>query len=349
MSKKPTAFRLDDPDVLVEEAPTPKSRGKTSKPKALVAPDTELEKNLSPDETGTALAPAPEPAKRGFRWAGLFGVAFGALVSLALGLWVTELVEALFLRAQWLGWFGLGLAGLTGLALLVLVLRELIGIRRLTRVTELREAAETAAANDDMGAAKRVVARVMNLYRGDATTAKGRVELSSHAADIIDGRDRLKLAERHLLTAKDAEARGLILGAAKRVTAVTAISPRALVDIVYVFYESLRLIRRLATLYGGRPGGLGTAKLARMVLGHLALTGGVAMTDSLVQQLIGHGLAAKLSARLGEGVVNGLMTARIGLAALDVCRPLPHLERSAPALTDIMGELTTFGSADKQD
>lgn len=80
-----------------------------------------------------------------------------------------------------------------------------------------------------------------------------------------------------------------------------------------------------------------------MVVGHLALTGGIAMTDSIVQQLIGHGLAAKLSARLGEGVVNGLMTARIGLATLSVVRPLPYLSGKPPALGDIMSELTRFG------
>jgi putative membrane protein len=61
----------------------------------------------------------------------------------------------------------------------------------------------------------------------------------------------------------------------------------------------------------------------RHVIGHLAITGGMAVGDSLVQQMLGHGIAAKLSQRLGEGVVNGLLTARLGLAAIDVTRPLP--------------------------
>ncbi|MGO8315977.1 DUF697 domain-containing protein, partial [Rhizobium ruizarguesonis] len=55
---------------------------------------------------------------------------------------------------------------------------------------------------------------------------------------------------------------------------------------------------------------------------HLAVTGSIAVGDSLVKQVLGHGLASKLSARLGEGVINGLMTARIGIAAMDLCRPL---------------------------
>ena len=49
----------------------------------------------------------------------------------------------------------------------------------------------------------------------------------------------------------------------------------------------------------------------------------MAAGDSLIQQVLGHGIAAKLSARLGEGVLNGLLTARLGLAAIEVARPLP--------------------------
>jgi hypothetical protein len=69
------------------------------------------------------------------------------------------------------------------------------------------------------------------------------------------------------------------------------------------------------------PGFVGMARLGRAVLAHLAVTGTIAMGETLIQQIVGHGLAARLSARLGEGVVNGMMTARIGIAAMDVCRP----------------------------
>jgi putative membrane protein len=77
----------------------------------------------------------------------------------------------------------------------------------------------------------------------------------------------------------------------------------------------------------------------RHVIGHLAITGGMAVGDSLVQQMLGHGIAAKLSQRLGEGVVNGLLTARLGLAAIDVTRPLPFTALPRPALGDLAKDL----------
>jgi putative membrane protein len=74
----------------------------------------------------------------------------------------------------------------------------------------------------------------------------------------------------------------------------------------------------------------------RHVIAHLALTGGMAASDNLIQQMLGHGITAKLSAKLGEGLLNGLLTARLGLAAVDVTRPLPVAAQPRPARSDLV-------------
>src|ERR1043166_2106736 len=118
---------------------------------------------------------------------------------------------------------------------------------------------------------------------------------------------------------------------------------------LFVLVSAVMLVRRLADLYGGRPGLLGLIRLVRHIIAHLAFTGGMAAGDSLIQQMLGHGVAAKLSARLGEGVLNGLLTARLGLAAIEVARPLPFVALERPALADLVPDLIARRNAAERD
>ena len=126
------------------------------------------------------------------------------------------------------------------------------------------------------------------------------------------------------------------------------VTPTAALDILFVAALNLRMMRDLATLYGGRPSGLATVRLVRMVLGHLAVTGGLALSDNLLQHVVGKGLLGRLSARFGEGAVNGILTARVGLAARDVCRPVPQETTAKETLGSLMRELVTLAEEPRQ-
>ena len=124
--------------------------------------------------------------------------------------------------------------------------------------------------------------------------------------------------------------------AARRVATVTALVPLALADVAAALAANVSMIRRIAEIYGGRAGTLGSWRLTRAVLSHMVATGAVAVGDDMLEPIIGSSLVGKLSRRFGEGVVNGALTARVGVAAMEVCRPLPFSTTPRPKVRDIL-------------
>jgi putative membrane protein len=318
--RKPTSFRVEEVEVFVPpEQSVPSVAAEPSLPAARVRALPNLE--------------------RGLRWGSIFLGALGGLVGLLASLWLYDWVLQLMARDDWIGWAAVGLLGLVLLALLMIILREASGLFRLGRLGKIRHEADSAARQNDKTLAIDVTRRLKRFYAGREDLAWGLERLAEHEHDIMNAEELLRLDERTLIAPLDPVARSIVAASAKRVSVVTAVSPNAVIDMLFVAAQNLRMLRKLATLYGARPGTLSLLKLARMVVTHIVLTGGIALGDDVLHQVIGHGLTAKLSARLGEGLFNGALTTRIGIAAIDVCRPLPYVEQQRPRFREMVAEV----------
>jgi len=318
--RKPAAFRVEEVDVFVPPEPEP---------------------TAVPAEPPDARVRALPNLERGLRWGSIFFGALGGLVSLIASLWLYDWVLELLARDDWIGWATVGLLGLVLFAFLMIILRETTGLLRLGRLGKIRHEADSAARQNDKALAIDVTSRLKRFYAGREDLAWGLQRLAEHEHDIMNAEELLRLDERTLIAPLDPVARGIVAASAKRVSVVTAVSPNAVIDMLFVGTQNLRMLRKLATLYGARPGTLSLIKLARMVVTHIVLTGGIALGDDVIQQVIGHGLTAKLSARLGEGLFNGALTTRIGIAAIDVCRPLPYVEQQRPRFRELVAEVAS--------
>jgi putative membrane protein len=323
--RSPRAFSADDP-ALIEEP---------------IAPDG------APAEAGAATVKDGGLARptlanlggRGLRWGLLLVSALAGAAFLGAAAWFARLVSAALVREDWLGWTTLALMLTAALAGAMLLLRELIGFFRLARLGRLKADVGAAIRDRDQRRERKAALRLAALYAGRPDLAWSVRRFREHARDVHDPGELLALADRDVVAPLDVEGRRLITRSAKRVATVTALSPMVLIAVGYVAVENLRLLRALATLYGGRPGFIGALQLANMVFGHIVATGGIAMTDDLLGQFLGQDILRRLSRRLGEGAFNGALTARIGIAAIEVIRPLPYLAAKPPRARDVLGEV----------
>lgn len=235
-----------------------------------------------------------------------------------------------------LGWIGTGLFAAFVLAAALLAMRELAAWARLKRLDQVHGLVKDAAASGDLTQARAAVLRLERLYAGRPELDWARARLTDRKLEVFDAAVLLGLAETELMGPLDAAARLEVEAAARTVATVTALVPLALADVFAALAANLRMIRRVAEIYGGRAGSLGSWRLARTVLTHLVATGAVAAGDDLIETMAGGGLLSKLSRRFGEGVVNGALTARVGVAAIEVCRPMPFAVLPRPGVTNLV-------------
>jgi putative membrane protein len=330
-AREPRVFDPDDPKIVTPAA----------------APDID-EAGAPTEGSAPPLQPGVAGAdlKRGFGWGGLLISAMAGLAMLAASLSFAQFVSTALARQDWVGWIALSLLGVAAVAALVIALREVMGLLRLRRLTRMRKDVERALAGKDRAQERASVRKLRALFRGRSDVAWALARVRDHEGDVRDPGELLRLADREILVPLDLAARRTILKSAKRVSVVTAVSPIFWIAMIYVAVENLRLLRALAGLYGGRPGTVGSLRLARMVVGHIIATGGLALTDDLLGQFLGQDLLRRLSRRLGEGAFNGALTARIGAAAVEVTRPLPYLDAEPVRARDILPELFRRRSAD---
>ena len=262
--------------------------------------------------------------------------AFGALFSFVLSVAAWDFVTGLFQRNVALGWIAFVLVALAVLAAVVLAGKEWAAFARLARLDGLRARALDARMAADLKGARAVVAAMVGLYAARGDTAWGRARLAERQDEVMDADALLALAEVELLVPLDAEARLVVEMAARQVAMVTALVPLALADVATALVANLRMIRRIAEIYGGRSGSFGSLRLLRKVFSSLVATGAVALTDDLIGSVAGGGVLSKLSRRFGEGVVNGALTARVGVAAMELCRPLPFGVAERPGVTALV-------------
>ena len=288
---------------------------------------------------------ATRPRSRLAAW---FWRLLGAVILFFVSVSAWDFVAGLVARNVWLGWAAIGLVALFLAVCLAIIVKEWAALARLARIERLHDEAARVAGANDLAGARALTARLSALYAGREDMRWGRERLKDGTENAFDADTLLALAEDALLVPLDARASRVVEAAARQVATVTAIVPLAFADVAAALTANLRMIRRIAEIYGGRSGTLGSWRLTRAVITHLVATGAVAVGDDLLGSIGGGHLVSRISRRFGEGLVNGALTARVGVAAMDVCRPLPFAAHKRPRVTRLVQRALT-GLFDRGD
>ena len=326
--RKPRVFDADDPALSPSSASQPETAGENRKADAAADRETGNTASLSPSQSPAA-GNASNPLDRGIKWGMLLFTAMFFLLLLAAGVWFARFTAVALNREDWVGWTAQALLAIALTAAGVLVLKEIFGILRMARLSRIRKDAETALATRNRKQEERAIRALKALAKGRKAGKWGLAGFRDEERHMKEPGKLIGLADRVLLAEADKEARRVIFESARRVGVVTAVVPIALLVTLFALAENLRMVRRLADAYGGRPGMLGGLRLLWRIVMHVAATGAIALTDDLFGQFLGQDIVRRVSRRLGEGAFVGALTARLGVAAIELCRPLPFVE-SAP-------------------
>ncbi|GAA6170906.1 YcjF family protein [Colwellia sp. KU-HH00111] len=149
----------------------------------------------------------------------------------------------------------------------------------------------------------------------------------------------LQLYSRQVLTKVDEKAMAEIARFSTEAVVLVALSPVAIIDMLIILWRNLRMINKVAGLYGLKLGYWSRIKLIRQVFVNMVYAGASELIADFGTDMIGADLLGKLSGRLAQGLGAGMLTARLGLKTMQLCRPIEFEEK--PKLTHVRKQMLT--------
>lgn len=261
-----------------------------------------------------------------------FLIGFGSLLLVLFG-WE---VFSVFKSAMDIHW---ALAG--GFALLISIVGGL-GFRLLWRY--LRDGENLGALENiqkqalrlneahDFGSAKDFINELKHFYH-DKPQAVYLQRCLEQLPDYSNDREVVEHIENVFLQPLDKEALRRVSNFCLQTGAAVTASPWASLDMLLALWRSMKMIDDVAQVYGIRPSMRNRYKLLKLVMHQLAFVGA---TEVIIEQVIeefgASGLTSIASVRLGQGLGAGVYTAKIGIAAMEVSRPIGFSKQNKPKL-----------------
>ncbi|MBE9561610.1 MAG: TIGR01620 family protein [Proteobacteria bacterium] len=224
-------------------------------------------------------------------------------------------------------------------ATLTLSWRSYQKINKLQTITKLQQEGEQLIANNSYGNAMRYVNKITQFYdqRPEIKTRLEHFYLT--ISDSHHDREVCSLFSDFVLKDIDQQAYKVVTKRSQETALWVMISQIAWLDTILTLWRNTRMIRDVAELYGTKPGFFGSFKLVSAVMQSLIYAGVSEMAADSVTEIVGNSVLSIVSAQVAQGLGSGLLTARVGMYAMQACRPLPFTDENKPKVKDIRREI----------
>lgn len=306
-------------------------------------PDTQPENNLDLTGKNLNIEPVLRPKKQ--KWLG------AGLVSGFIGLIGWQAVDSLYTAYQAGDWLTLGWSGfigcIAGLGLSRLG-KEFITLRRLKTHFSIQEKAEQILKEDGVGKAE-PFCRALKYDSDNVAISQAVDSWNSKLEPAYSDKEVFELYDAIVIKQQDQQAIETISKYSAHSAVMVALSPLAIADMLLVAWRSLKMLEDLAGVYQIELGYWARLRLFKLVLANMAFAGATELAIDTGMDIMTTSLLQKLSVRAGQGVGVGFMTARLGIQAMKLMRPLPWLTDQKSSLTVVRKNIinNVFKVADK--
>ena len=228
---------------------------------------------------------------------------------------------------------------LAGLSLICgrTIWRELSGLRQFKYQQNLKQQAQNIFDDEGQVSAENLCAEISKRLPSDLAEFDDSEWQKLNLAEYNDS-EIMQLYSRNVLSQVDQKALKEIAKFSSESVVLVALSPIAVIDMLLMLWRNLRLVNKIASLYGLKLNYWSRVKLIKQVIINMAYAGASELVADLGADLLGAELLGKLSARMAQGLGAGMLTARLGLKAMHLCRPIPF-DNDAPKLGHIRQQI----------
>jgi len=212
-------------------------------------------------------------------------------------------------------------------------------VRQLSSVTTLRSQGEALFKKNEFGQSHFYLGEMTSLYQDRADMVPRLERYVAKKTDAHSDRDAMLLFSDTVMKPLDKKAYEVTVQRSKETALMIVLSPFAFLDVILTLWRNVRLIRDIASLYGARPGFLSSLSLMKKVLQSLAYAEVTELVADSAAETLGGSIVASLSTHVATGIGGGIMTARVGIHAMQICRPLPYVQSDKPSLKGVRREI----------